>query len=100
MFPESASRPQRGVTERSQGLISTTASSFPPSSSKEMWRISHQAGDLQLRLHPINVTFQKCNCLPDHVGWDGSVVGTAQNVSDEHLVAAFADPQIENLQGK
>lgn len=39
-----------------------------------------------------------CNCPPDHVGWDGSVVRTAQNVSDEHLVAAFADPQIENLQ--
>lgn len=35
---------------------------------------------------------------PHHVGWDGSVVGTAQDVSDEHLVATFADPQIENLQ--
>lgn len=44
------------------------------------------------------VTHQTCNCPPDHVGWDGSVVLTAQNVPDEHLVAAFADPQVENLQ--
>lgn len=39
-----------------------------------------------------------CDCLPDHAGWDGGVVWTAQNVSDEHLIAAFADPQVENLQ--
>lgn len=34
----------------------------------------------------------------DHVGGYRSVVGAAQNISDERLVAAFADPQIKHLQ--
>lgn len=35
--------------------------------------------------------------LTDHVGGNWSVVRAAQNISDEHFVAAFADPQIKHL---
>lgn len=36
----------------------------------------------------------------DHVGGYGGVVGAAQDVPDEHLTTAPANPQVEHLHGQ